>query len=269
MKRLILLLLASLMLLALCAPALASSLPLVVDDASLLTASEISELTAGAQRLSEEYRMDVVIFTTGSLNGKTALNFAADYYDGRGYGQGADNDGVMLMLSMEDRDWCILTTGSGIQTFTDYGIQAISDDIVPFFSGGDYAGGFRRFLRDAEVFLQQAARGDPYDVYNTVRLRSPFERTVGSWLYLLLGALVAAAIGMGILMIGMKTAKPQYSASHYVKDGSTQISRMQDLYLYHTQTRVRVQKESSGGGGGSSIFTSSSGTSHGGGSGKF
>jgi uncharacterized protein len=269
MKRLSLILTVLLMLAALCAPALASSLPLVVDDVSLLTPSEVTELTAEAQRLSEEYKLDVVILTTGSLEGKTALNFAADYYDSKGYGQGDAHDGVMLTLSMEDRDWCILTTGSGIQTFTDYGIEVISDDIVPYFSDGDYAGGFKRFLHDAEIFLAQDAKGEPYDIHNTVQLRSPFDRTVGAWLYLLLGALVAAAIGLGILMIGMKTAKPQYSAAHYVKDGSTQIARMQDLYLYHTQTRVRVQKESSGGGGGSSTFTSSSGTSHGGGGGKF
>ena len=269
MKRLSLILLALFMLLTLCAPALASSLPLVVDDAALLTASEKTELTAEARRLSEKYRMDVVIFTTGSLGGKTALNYAADYYDGKGYGQGDDHDGVMLMLSMQDRDWCILTTGSGIQAFTDYGIEVISDDIVPYFSGGDYAGGFKRFLHDADVFLAQAEKGEPYDIHNTVQLRSPFERALGAWVYLLIGAVLVAAIGLGILMIGMKTAKPQYSAAHYVKDGSTQIARMQDLYLYHTQTRVRVQKESSGGGGGSSTFTSSSGTSHGGGSGKF
>ena len=267
MKRLSLILFV-ILLFALCAPALASSLPLVVDDVSLLTEAEKTELTSEAQRLSEKYRMDVVIFTTGSLGGKTALNYAADYYDGKGYGQGDDHDGVMLMLSLEDRDWCILTTGSGIQAFTDYGIEVISDDIVPFFSDGDYASGFKRFLHDADVFLAQAEKGEPYDIHNTVQLRSPLDRALGAWVYLLIGAVLVAAIGLGILMIGMKTAKPQYSAAHYVKEGSTQIARMQDLYLYHTQTRVRVQKESSGGGG-SSTFTSSSGTSHGGGSGKF
>jgi uncharacterized protein len=256
------------MLLALAVPALAAGLPLVVDDAALLSQDSVNELTAGAQQLSNTYGMDVVILTTKSLDGKTALNYAADYYDSKGYGQGAEHDGVMLVLSMEDRDWAILTKGSGINAFTDYGIGAISDDIVPYFSKGDYSAGFSRFLSDAKVFLDQWKTGRPYDVRDPVHLKNPLERTVDIAVYLAIAAAVIAAVVLLVMILGMKTARPQYNASQYVKNGSLDIVRSQDIYLYHTQTRVRVQKESSSGGG-SSTFTSSSGSSHGGGSGKF
>ena len=52
------------------------------------------------------------------------------------------------------------------------------------------------------------------------------------------------------------------------EDGSLDIMRSQDIYLYRTQTRVKIEKPSSSGGG-SSTFSSSSGRSHGGGGGKF
>ena len=258
----------TLILLALAVPALAGGLPLVVDDAALLSQDSVQQLSAEAQRLSGTYAMDVVILTTRSLDGKTALNYAADYYDSKGYGQGEAYDGVMLVLSTEDRDWCILTTGRGIDAFTDYGIEAISDDIVPYFSKGDYSGGFSRFLSDAKVFLEQWKSGKPYDIRNPVHLKTPLERTIGIALYLAIAAAVIAAVVLLIMILGMKTARPQYNASQYVKDKSLDIMRSQDIYLYHTQTRVRVEKESSSGGG-SSTFSSSSGRSHGGSSGKF
>ncbi len=258
----------ALVLFALAAPALAEGLPLVVDDAALLTEDAFDQLSAEAGRLSGTYAMDVVIHTTNSLGGKTALNYAADYYDSRGYGQGEDYDGVMLVLSMADRDWCILTTGRGIDAFTDYGNEVISDDIVPYFSKGEYAAGFSRFLHNVSVFLEQAQTGKPFDVDNPVQLRTPLERATGVAVYLAIAAAVIAGIVLLIMILGMKTARPQYNASQYVKDGTLDIMRSQDIYLYHTQTRVRVEKQSSSGGG-SSTFSSSSGTSHGGSSGKF
>lgn len=249
-------------------PACAEGLPLVLDDAALLSADAVSTLTAEAQKLSDAYKMDVVIHTTRSLGGKTAQDYAADYYDYTGYGQGEDHDGVLMMLSMEDRDWYILTTGRGINAITDYGIDTIGDDIVPYFSGGDYASGFARFLHDADVFLKQYETGKPYDVKNPVQLRTPMERATGIAIYLMIAALVIAGIVLLVMILGMKTARPQFNATQYVTDGSLDITRSQDIYLYRTQTRVKIEKPSSSGGG-SSTFTSSSGTSHGGGGGKF
>jgi len=258
----------ALALLALAVPAFAEGLPLVVDNAALLTQEVVAELSAEAQRLSDAYQMDVVIHTTESLGGKIARDYAADFFDYSGYGRGADHDGVMLTLSMEDRDWDLLTTGSGIAAFTDYGLEQISDDIVPYFSAGNYADGFRRFLHDAEIFLAQWKSGAPYDVNNRVQLRTPLERATGIAVYLMIAALVIAAGVLLIMIFGMKTARPKPNASEYVKDGSVEISRSQDIYLYRTQTRVHVPKQSSSGGG-SSTFRSSSGRSHGGRSGKF
>lgn len=268
MKRWILLTLALFLFAApLCA---AEGLPLVADNAGLLAPEVVAELSNEAGRLSDAYQMDVVLLTTGGLRGQTALDFAADYYDYSGYGRGPEHDGVMLLLSMADRDWAVLTTGGAIAAFTDYGIDAVSDDIVPYFSGGDYAGGFRRFLRDAGILLEQAKRGRPYDRDNPVRLKTAQERVAGVVLPLLIAALVVAGAGLLFLMRGMRTARPQRGADRYVKAGSMEIARAQDLFLYRTQTRVRVQRsESSSSRGGSSTFRSSSGRSHGGRSGKF
>ena len=247
--------------------ALAAELPLVEDGANLLTEAELADLTSEAERISAEYGMDVVIVTTNSIGAKTAQNFAADYYDAIGYGQGTDKSGVMLLLSMEYRDWYILTTGGGIRAFTDYGLEKIDEDVIHFISDGDYAAGFARFLRDAEIFLKQDAAGKPYDVGNSVQLKTTGERALTALPWTLGGAVLAALIGLFILARGMNTARPAHSANRYVREGSMSITRAGDYFLYHTQTRVKIQKSQSG--GGSSTFKGSSGTSHGGRGGKF
>ncbi len=254
--------------LLLLAPAVrAAELPLVVDGAGLLTEAELSDLTEEAERISAEYEMDVVIVTVHGMDGKSAQNYAADYYDYEGYGQGPDKSGVMLLLSMQYRDWYILTTGAAIGTFTDYGLEKIDEDVIRYVSDGKYAEGFARFLRDAEIFIKQDAAGEPYDVDRHVQLKTWSERALGVLPWMLGASVLVAAAGLFILARGMNTARPQHSANRYVREGSMAITRMGDYFLYHTQTRVKIPKNQSS--GGSSTFKGSSGTSHGGRGGKF
>ena len=45
-------------------------------------------------------------FTGG---GKTAEAYADDYYDYNGYGYGENDDGLLLLVSMGEREWAITT----------------------------------------------------------------------------------------------------------------------------------------------------------------
>lgn len=150
--------------------ALAENLPLVVDDAGLLTEGAQADLQFAAQRVSALHGMDVVLLTVDTLDGKTAKEYAADYYDGMGYGRGDSKSGILFMVAMEEREWYMLTTGEGILTFTDYGLNAIADDVVPYFREGAYSTGFMRFIWDAELFFRQAENGAPYDADNPADL---------------------------------------------------------------------------------------------------
>ena len=91
----------------------------IVDDAGLLTEDEITVLDAFAARLVNDYGMDVVILTVESLEGKSSEAFADDYFDDNGYGYGENASGVLLLLSMEYRDWAISTSGDCIRIFSD------------------------------------------------------------------------------------------------------------------------------------------------------
>ena len=86
-------------------------LPLVVDNAGLLSPDELDALEAKAERISETYRSDVAIVTVNSLGGKDIADFADDFYDYNGYGYGSTTDGVMLLVDMGSRNMHIVTTG--------------------------------------------------------------------------------------------------------------------------------------------------------------
>ena len=103
----------------------------LADMADLLQESEEKALLALLDEMSERQQLDIVVVTANTLNGKTPMEYADDFYDYNDYGFGAQKDGVLLLVSMEDRDWWISTTGYGITAFTDAGITYIGEQFLP------------------------------------------------------------------------------------------------------------------------------------------
>ena len=95
----------------------------LLDMASLLSDEEVDSLTSRLDELSLRQKMDVVIATTDTLDGKSVVEYADDLYDYCSFGYGANRDGLILVISMEDNDWYISTCGYGITVFTDAGIE--------------------------------------------------------------------------------------------------------------------------------------------------
>lgn len=97
----------------------ASDQPLLVDDADLLTDHEESVILATLNTVSKKQQADIVIVTVDSLDGKTATEYADDFYDEHGYGYGSEKDGALLLIGMDDQQWAISTCGFGITALTD------------------------------------------------------------------------------------------------------------------------------------------------------
>lgn len=292
MKKILLLLLSILLLFTLAQPALATE-PKIVDNADILTASEEALLEDKARALVQEYNMDVVILTVDSLNGRYSSDYADDYFDYNGYGIGPNYNGVLLLLSMEEREWAISTCGDTIYALTDYGIQQLFSSISGDLSMDRYYEAFDTYLDELPNYFQAYYNGSPIDGY-----KEPYEgpgsyepvpgeeivyypdRDKGSPDYgkillisLLIGAL-AGGVTVLIMCSQMNTAKSQTGAQSYLIPGSYDLKRYQDIFLYSNVSRHRKpehnQSHRGGGhGGGSSVHRSSSGRSHGGGRGRF
>ena len=57
-----------------------------MDDADLRTEHEESVILATLNTVSKKQQADIVIVTVDSLDGKTATEYADDFYDEHGYG---------------------------------------------------------------------------------------------------------------------------------------------------------------------------------------
>lgn len=232
--------------------------PRVVDDAELLSRQEISALEDKLNDLWDDYQIDAVIVTADTLDGETPQDYADDYYDYNGYGQ----DGILLLISIEDSDWYISTAGECIEAFTDAGIEYIGNQITTYMSDGDFAQAFDTFAVLCDDFMTQAQTGDPYDSHNLPK--DPFNALISLVVALVIG-LIAALIATGIMKGKLKTVRMQAKADDYVKAGSMKLTQSRDLFLYTHLDRREKPKSSNG----SSTHVSSSGTTHGGGGGKF
>lgn len=242
-----------------------SDMPRLVDNAGLLSDFEQSELINTLDEISTRQQVDIVVVTTDSLNAKTPEAYADDFYDYNGYGFGEDCDGVLLLVSMEDRDWHLSTCGYGMTAITDDGVEYISDKFLPDLSDGNYAQAFTTYAKLCDEFITQAKTAQPYDGDNMPK--APFDP--------LKCLIISMAIGLGIslavtgsMKAKLKTVRMQAAAASYVKANSLHITESRDMFLYNTVDRTEKPKSDSGSGG-SSSHTSSSGQTHGGGGGKF
>ncbi len=288
-KKLLSLLLALVLCLTLIPVALAdSSKSVVYDQEGLLSDSECEMLNAKLDELCRTYNVDVAIVTTASLDGKTAQEYADDFYEENDIGQGEDNDGILLMISGSERQYAITTTGYCIYVFTDDELEYISENFLPSLSDGDWFSACTSFISDCGPCLV-AAEDDDYS-YNTDDFDNDYNGNYDpissggyfsvAWLGMaLIIGLIAAFIGMRIMKSGMKSVSMQSSAADYLRPGSFKPGRQQDLFLYHTVTMTARPKDNDNdsghhggfgsGGGFSSTHSSGSGTIHGGRSGSF
>ncbi len=222
----------------------------VVDTADLLTDEQEEDLASRIYEIREKYSSDIVILTIDSLGRRSPMEYADDFYDYNNYGIGDDHDGIILLLSMENRDYWFGTTGSAISIYSDDDQSDIIDACRSYLSSNDYYNAFRVFISECEQELD-----DDYQSHIF---------TPGKFVVCLIIGLVLAFIVLLIFLAQLQTVEPASGASNY-SVGKINLRRKEDRFLRSTISKTKIEKESSG----SSTHTGSSGTSHGGSGGHF
>ena len=268
----------SLALMLVCTCALATT-DAVVDNADLLSDRQEAALEEKCQEIYDLYDFQVVFVTTYGTGGQPIHMYAADFYDYNGYGYGPTCDGIIFVVDMQEREYVTVTTGRGINYFSDFAIEMVEDEAVPYLSEGDYAAAFETYLSevgmqleyvlgvDEVIFDMPDYEGEVVAAYEYYGSSSVSDTEVN----LIIAAGVAAVVTLIVMVASiasMKTGRKQVMAEEYI--GNVNICRQTDTFLYTTEKRERIESDSSSSSGGSSTFSGSSGTSHGGGrSGKF
>lgn len=246
------LLLALCLVLSLGGMALASSqitMPHVTDAVGLLSNEEIMALEQQAGQIEDSYGCAPYILVVEDFRvyEDTTDIFEAgmNLYERWELGHGPEKNGLLLILSMAERDYALVTYGSVThQAFTDYGQDALCEQFLDNFRNDDWAGGFRDYLDGCAWLLEQAKNGTPYDVDTAPKGFSP--------LILVIPLVLALAVCL-VLTAQMKTAKRKTEAGDYMVQGGAEMRVVQDIFTHRTVTRQVIQSENKGGGGGTTI----------------
>lgn len=255
-------------------PVSADELPRVIDEADLLTASEEADLQEKIDALIDKHAFDFVIVYVDDIGASTPRAYADDYFDYNGYGCGSGRDGILLLVSMAERDWYISTSGSGIASFSDAALDSIADDFVPYLSDGDYYDAACEFLESAEAVLEGDYEVDYNDNYSDYYSDDYYAEEDGfpimAELVVIVISVVLAFAITGAFKRSMNTARKQTGASAYTSPRGANITVARDTFLYSTVSKVKIETSSSSASrSGGSSHRSSSGRSHGGRGGKF
>ena len=243
----------------------------VYDYASLLTDSEMQSLNEDIEALEEESGWNVYAVTTNDAEGKSAVAYADDFFDSHSSEQ---EDGVALLIDMDNREITISTGGEAIRYLTDSRIDSILDDAYTDISDGRYGACFETMLDGVTGYYHAGIPNGQYN-YDTETGEISAHRELAITEFLIA---LAAAIGAGALVYGVVVGKYRlkFNTDRYDfrKNGRVKLIVKEDNFINQTVTHRHIPKQTSSGGGGgssnrSSTHRSSSGRSHGGGSRKF
>ena len=207
----------------------------VIDGAGILTSEEIASITERAADIKEEFGINPFVFIldynpgAGSYRPQSALASAAKNWltEFQIRTDTLEEPAVLLAVTVKDRDWHLEYTDTDdklpdSKTMSEYFLEDLGND--------DYYGGIMGFLEGIESELSFP------------------------WL---LNIVIAVAIGliMGFIVVTsmkgkLNTVRFAQNAHNYVRDGSFNLEKSRDLYLYSTITRVAKPKNNSGSGGG-------------------
>lgn len=266
-KHLFCLLAATMLLLGLCVSASAYESAHIFDTAELLSDSEGDELESLCQQAEDQYGCGIYVVTVDDYSlyysADSIEDFSESVFLDLGFGAGEDHNGILLALSMAERDFDLAAHGTiGNRAFTDYGKERLQQEFLDNFRNDDWYGGLHDYAAEATWYLELDADDTPLDIGSD----SEVQETVsgGKILIVVLVPLLTALIVCLIMKGKMKSARKKTQADEYIPHGGIRMTRQDDLYLTTTQTRVKVVSENESSGGTS---VNSSGFSHS--SGKF
>lgn len=241
--------LACLLCLALTVTAFATDIDRCSDSASLLSKAEYGELHDKLDALSEQLKFDIVVVTMDSLNGWDIVDAADSIYEEYHLGYGATNDGVILLIAMDSRDWIITAKGFGSEAISDQTCDYIGDQIVPYLSDGEFAAAFSLYADQCAAMVNDARNGNTF--------KAPFNAAKSIGIAVVV-SLIVALIVVGSMKGKLKLVGQKYGAGDYIVPGSLNIVRANERYLYCTVNRTAKPKNDS-----SSSHSSGSSSAHG------
>ena len=224
----------------------------IFDLSDQLSYEEWAELEARAADISQRHGCGVYVAFVDDFTeyggGNDVYKTTYQLYHASELGMGADRDGIIILLSMDDRDYAMFVYGDHAEyAFDRYGQKELEDAFLGYFGDNDWYGGVSHYLDTCDEYLTRAEEGKPVRK-NTLPM------------YIIVVAASCAIAGGICLMLKwkMKTVHKKAEANEYVAAGGLNLTKQYDRYTHTTETRRKVHDDSdsdsgtsscSGGGG--------------------
>lgn len=224
----------------------------IFDLSDQLSYEEWAELEARASDISQRHGCGVYAAFVDDFTeyggGNDVYKTTYQLYHASELGMGADRDGIIILLSMDDRDYAMFVYGDHAEyAFDRYGQKELEDAFLGYFGDNDWYGGVSHYLDTCDEYLTRAEEGKPVRK-NTLPM------------YLIVVAASCAIAGGICLMLKwqMKTVHKKAEANEYVAAGGLTLTKQYDRYTHTTETRRKIHDDSdsdsgtsscSGGGG--------------------
>ena len=161
---------------------------------------------------------------------------------------GENRDGIIILLSMADRDYAMFVYGENAENaFNEYGQEQLEESFLSDFGSDEWYSGVSHYLDTCDEYLTLAEEGKP------VR-----KSTLPMYIIVVVSSLVISGVICLVLKWKMQTVHKKVEADEYVAAGGLQLTKKYDRYTHTTETRSKIHSDSdsdsgtsscSGGGG--------------------
>ena len=241
----------------------------IIDDkAGLYTQSDLAELEAKQQAVSDLTGWNIAVVTTDTgfgTDGARAMRYAEDYYDDK---FGSNSSSVVYLIDLDYRHFCM--DGDLLNYFNTKRLDKMITDCEEEYFAYDDVGNLETFYYYLEYYYNSGTVAYDSNVGAKDESFVPKDGIVKEYnITMLLAGMttgaIAAAIGIAVVLSRYKFHHAP-TANCYLNSNTINIYRRQERFVREYTTRTRIDSggsgSSSGGGGGGHSF---GGSSHGGG----
>ena len=220
----------------------------VTDEAALLTEEQWNRLERQYIDISDQYDCGVyaiVVDDYREYGDGDVEAVAEDFYHTYTFGRGADCSGVLLLLSMAERDYALFVYGDRAERILSTSAQIrLEEEFLPHLGEDNWYEGLYAYGDACGLMLAKGAAEGGSEPFPTGAI--------------LIGVAVSFLIALIVVLIlksGMKNVRTQAYAGTYAA-ASLNLTRRYDQFTHRTVTRTKIESSSgssgSRSGGGSS-----------------
>ena len=209
-------------------------------DTIVVMPEEVAEINSHLESVSKAHNTGVYLAVVDDYTdyGSNIEQATENIFEMNNFGVGGDKSGIMLTLSMSERDYYVLIHGDDAHyAFSDFAIEVLESEFLDDFGNDDYYAGFRDFGYSTDAILSMADDGTPLDKESDPTYTG-LKWLVSLVIGVIVGFLIAAAIRSR-----MNNVAERAEAAEYVEERGIDINNRQDRFTHITTVRHRIKSD--------------------------